>query len=98
MRKPAIDMQDEKVAALVCALVAYLRAHPSASDTASGISQWWLDSEEFVTHQHLEKALKFLIDRQLVEEIAAADGRKRYRRIGCDEALAAAAAAAAGMH
>jgi hypothetical protein len=34
----------------------------------------------------------------VVEEIAAADGRKRYRRIGSDEALAAAAVAAKGVH
>jgi hypothetical protein len=97
MRDETIEMQDETVAALVRALVAYLRAHPSASDTAAGISQWWLGTEEFVTYQHLERALRFLIDRGVVEEIAAADGRKRYRRIGGDETLAAAIAAT-GLH
>ena len=87
-------MDDEPVPALICALTAYLRAHPSASDSASGISQWWLDTGHFVGPKHLEQALHFLIDRQVMEMISAADGRTRYRRIGSDAALDAADAAA----
>ena len=78
---------NDRVAWMVSAIATYLRAHPHASDTASGIWQWWLPAEDLVSQKHLATALQFLVDQRLIEEIAAADGRLRYRRIGDDAAL-----------
>jgi hypothetical protein len=85
---------DDRVAGLVSALARYLRAHPCASDTASGIAQWWLPTEDFVSRKQLAMALQFLVDRQAVEAVVAADGQVRYRRTGDDALLDAAVAAA----
>ena len=85
---------DDRVAGLVSALATYVRAHPCASDTASGISQWWLPTEDFVSRKQLATALQFLVDRQAIEAVVAADGLVRYRRIGDDAVLDAAVAAA----
>ena len=88
-------MEEDTVATLVIALAAYVRAHPAAADSVSGIAQWWLSSEEFVAQRDVEQALKILVDRQVMEEVVAADGRRRYRRIGSDADLEAAVAAIA---
>ena len=85
---------DDGVAGLVSALATYMRAHPCASDTAPGIAQWWFPTEDFVSRKQLAQALQFLVDRQAIEQVVAADGQVRYRRIGDDAALDAVVAAA----
>ena len=85
---------NDRVAGLVSALATYMRTHPCASDTASGIAQWWLPTEDFVSRKQLALALQFLVDRQAIEQIVAADGQVRYRRIADDAALDAAVVAA----
>jgi hypothetical protein len=71
-----------------------MREHPCASDTASGIAQWWLPTEDFVSRKQLATALQVLVDRQAIEAVVAADGQVRYRRTGDDALLDAAVAAA----
>jgi hypothetical protein len=70
--------------AITQALVHYLRASPQASDTAEGIRLWWLDPALEVTMEQLQTALDELRSCGLIEESHAADGRRRYRRIGTD--------------
>ncbi len=66
------------------ALVQYLCARPQASDTAEGIRLWWLDPAWEVTMEQLQIALDALRASGLIEESQAADGRRRYRRVGTD--------------
>jgi len=74
---------------LVCALALYLRANPLACDSLEGIGRWWLAAHA-VSREELEHALAWMMEHGLVEEIAAADGRLRYRRCGADSLLQAA--------
>jgi UDP-N-acetylenolpyruvoylglucosamine reductase len=70
-------------------LVEYLRAHPFACDTVDGISWWWIGEYGFSTTE-LMQALEQMKKQGLVEELAAADGRLRYRRCASDDQLRAA--------
>lgn len=64
---------------LVATLAVYLRAHPYACDAAEGIRQWWFETE--VSMDELKAALQWMQQQQLVEELKAADGHVRYRRL-----------------
>lgn len=64
---------------LVGALAVYLRAHPFACDSAEGIRQWWFDTE--VAMDDLMTALEWMRYHHVVEELKAADGHVRYRRL-----------------
>jgi len=68
--------------ALVRALARYLREHPMASDTPQGIARWWLESDAAVREVALLQALEWMEKRNLVERVAAPDGRVRFRRHG----------------
>lgn len=70
---------DDKVTALVKDLCRYLRANPQACDTADGIARWWLDAGP-QDRPHLQRALDYLEREGLIENLSAADGRRRYRR------------------
>ncbi|HEY1137841.1 MAG TPA: hypothetical protein VGE64_10145 [Xanthomonadaceae bacterium] len=70
-------------------LQAYLLANPYACDTADGIRRWWLDGQEDVGMDELLRTLERMTQAGLIEAIAAADGRRRYRRTGSDADFAA---------
>ncbi|MEH6413450.1 hypothetical protein [Pseudomonas sp. CGJS7] len=86
---------DEDCAASACVrgLAGYLRANPQACDTAEGIRRWWFDSEHEVEMEQLQDALDWMKRRGAIEEILAADGRRRYRRLADDALLASLARA-----
>lgn len=65
---------------IVRALACYLSAHPLASDTSQGITQWWLQDQASVREADVLQALQWLQQRQLLERIVAPDGRVRFRR------------------
>jgi hypothetical protein len=73
--------------ATVRALARYLRSNPHASDTAEGIRLWWLDPGVEITMEQLQSVIDWLQQRGIVEELRAADGRRRYRRIASDAQL-----------
>lgn len=73
--------------ATVRALARYLRANPHASDTVEGIRLWWLEPGVEITMERLQKAIAYLLDQGIVEELRAADGRRRYRRTADDARL-----------
>ncbi len=73
--------------ATVRALARYLRANPHASDTVEGICLWWLAPGVEITMEQLQTVLGWLQEQGVVEELRAADGRRRYRRIAGDAQL-----------
>ena len=89
-------MGEDDVTTIVHSLARYLRAHPLACDSASGIAQWWLAPDE-MSMGALERALEWLKQRGVLEETLGSDGRTRYRRRGDDQALDAAVAACADV-
>ncbi|CAN7461966.1 hypothetical protein [Paraburkholderia hospita] len=79
---------DPEIAAIVRALAAYLRDNPLACDTPQGVALWWLPQGCDITPEQSLAALKWMQCNGLVEQLAAADGRLRYRLmpgIGRDE-------------
>lgn len=76
---------------IVGTLAVYLRAHPFACDSAQGIRQWWFETE--VVMDDLMAALAWMQSRGLVEQLNAADGHVRYRRLASVEHLGALIAA-----
>jgi hypothetical protein len=74
------------MADVLCALARYLRANPLACDSLEGIGRWWLAAHP-VTPEELVRALGWMMERGLVEELVAADGRLRYRRLGSEAML-----------
>jgi hypothetical protein len=77
---------------IVRELALYLIEQPQASDTPEGIGRWWLG--EVAAPRVLQQALDWMKAQALLEEVIAADGRRRYRRCADDEALRALLAAA----
>ena len=73
--------------AVVRQLLAYATAHPSASDSVVGIRRWWLDPEEDIEMETLNRALDWLVGRGAFSQCVAADGRCHYRRSGSDAEL-----------
>ena len=88
---------DPDEAALVRALVSYVRINPLACDTADGICRWWLPPPR-VSQAKLLEALNWMKRHGLMEELIAADGRLRYRRSATDEQLQAAVTASRQFH
>ncbi len=82
--------------ATLLALADYLGANPYACDTSEGILRWWLDERHETVMDELMDALGQMKRAGIVEEIVAADGRRRYRRIAGDVQLAALLAALRG--
>lgn len=79
---------DPDVLEVMCVLARYLRTNPLACDTPCGISRWWLREQPFAM-ETLLNALERMKQDGLVEELEAADGRLRYRRLATDEQLSA---------
>ncbi len=90
-------MNEDEPTAVVRALVQYLRANPSACDSASGIARWWLQADHEVSMNVLVRALEWLTRNGALEASAGADGRVRYRRSGDDAALDKALASRAAF-
>jgi hypothetical protein len=59
------------------ALRRYFGDNPRACDTLAGIARWWLQGR--YTPALVEQALESLHSAGLVERLAAADGRVRFR-------------------
>ncbi len=78
------------------ALVRYLIANPHACDTAEGIARWWLAGRP-LSLDALRGTLGRLAHEGVLEELRAADGRLRYRRLATDDRLHALVADKAGM-
>lgn len=68
-------------------LARYLRMHPNACDMADGIRRWWFTEPDVVTEDELDEALNWMQLQGLIEEVRAADGRIRFRRICSDTQL-----------
>ncbi len=80
-----MDDLDPSLRLIVGSLAAYLCAHPFACDSAEGIQRWWFDTE--VAMDDLMAALEWMQQEQLLEELQAADGHVRYRRLASTERL-----------
>lgn len=76
--------RDDKELEIVRRLAGYVDANPFACDSSAGIARWWLHLDIEDTGP-LQQALAWMLAQQLMEEIVAADGRLRYRRIGTKE-------------
>jgi hypothetical protein len=55
----------QRIAAI---LAAYWWGHPAACDTPEGIRQWWLGAQTDVSLGELEEALRWMLDRGLIEQ------------------------------
>lgn len=58
-------------------LLTYFEAHPSASDTAEGIGQWWM--KQAADAPDLASALDRLVERGILERVVGSDRQLRYR-------------------
>lgn len=72
--------QQEKTWEVALKILRYLKDNPRAADTASGILEWWLLKQAITEEQNVvERALKVLVDENLILFTTAIDGRKHYR-------------------
>lgn len=84
------DMKDLPDAVEIVRMVTkYLLVNPLACDTADGIGRWWLASAP-IPMERLLATLTWMKELGLIEELVAADGRLRYRRIASEARLVAA--------
>ena len=90
-------MRDEPdVEAIISAIALYLRANPSACDTAEGIRRWWLPPDVECTQDTVVMALDWMKRHDLLVMTTAADGRRRFSRRGTGEQLDAVIRRGAG--
>jgi hypothetical protein len=84
----ALPPQDDPhtVSEVVRRLAAYWRTNPLAGDAKEGITQWWLGLSP-ASIDLVERALRWMVSKGLLEAVAAADGRVHYRRVSLDAAL-----------
>ncbi|HEU4620728.1 MAG TPA: hypothetical protein VFS42_00755 [Burkholderiaceae bacterium] len=80
MSEPKAD-----VMTLVQLLSRYLRDRPLACDTSEGIARWWLNHELAQDREVLDAALSWMTTHGLIEQVTAADGRVRFRRMQTSE-------------
>jgi Fe2+ or Zn2+ uptake regulation protein len=59
----------------------YAREHPQAGDTASGISQWWVE-DHGGSPADVQQALDYLVENGRLSRIVLADGTVIYARAG----------------
>ncbi len=78
---------DPDLHVILSALARYLSANPLACDSLDGIRRWWFDQDYQWSEYLLDKAVSWMKEHKLIEEITGSDGRTRYRRIGSDEEL-----------
>jgi hypothetical protein len=61
------------------AVLRYLRKHPNASDTVSGVCDWWLPAEGLEAPKDLvEAVLEELVSRERVRRYELTDGTRIY--------------------
>lgn len=60
--KKLVENDDVRRAAIT--ILQYLRDHPQAKDSVSGIAQWWVGEEQGT----VEKALKFLVEAGVLQK------------------------------
>lgn len=68
-----------RVTRIARAIAFYVRAHPNAADTASGVAEWWVPQDE-PSLEEVEAALDCLIERGAMERWAPLHGPPIYRR------------------
>jgi hypothetical protein len=75
------DLREQKSTWTVAlSILGYLNQNPHATDTASGILEWWLLKQSINEEQNLvRQALDTLVERNLILSVRSADGRKHYR-------------------
>jgi hypothetical protein len=61
-------------------ILAYLRAHPQASDSLEGIVSWWLPARFAAARDVVQESLDRLVEQGLVERTRLADGTLVYGR------------------
>jgi Fe2+ or Zn2+ uptake regulation protein len=61
-------------------ILAYLRAHPQASDSLEGIVSWWLPARFMAARESVQESLDRLAAQGLVERTRLADGTIVYGR------------------
>ena len=62
------------------AFLAYLQAHPHASDSLEGIVSWWIPSRFMVKREAVRKSIDQLVEQGLLERIRLAGGMVVYAR------------------
>lgn len=70
----------DRLFAIKQAVARYLRANPSACDSAAGIACWWVPRELEATEVDLLPLLDELQDRGVLEQLVTSDGHQFYRR------------------
>jgi hypothetical protein len=74
-----VVIRDEQVDELEGELLAYLREHPEAGDTADGITQWWIHRQRLaVIRVAVEAALERLVDAGHLVRRTTASGQVVY--------------------
>jgi hypothetical protein len=67
-----VDPRDE--------IVAYLRAHPDATDSLDGIVDWWLARQRYETaSEAIQAALDDLASQGILEVVTLGSGLRLYR-------------------
>ena len=61
-------------------ILAYLSAHPQASDSLEGIVSWWLPARFAAARDVVQDSLDRLVAQRLVERTRLADGSVVYGR------------------
>lgn len=61
-------------------ILAYLRAHPQASDSLEGIVSWWLPVRFRAARESVQESLDLLVEQGLVEGTRLPDGTIVYGR------------------
>ena len=61
-------------------ILAYLNAHPQASDSLEGIVSWWLPAQFGGARHSVQDSLDRLVSEGLVERTRLADGTIVYGR------------------
>jgi hypothetical protein len=79
---PEIAKQ-QKLNQLCWEISEYLRNHPNAGDTATGISEWWLGGQyDEKLNSEVEEALHLLMGQGLVVRSVLCDGTFLYKGTG----------------
>lgn len=78
-RENSGNQPEQETGEVALKILRYLQEHPRAADTANGILEWWLLKQSISEAESVvEKALKMLVDKNLILSTTAVDGRKHY--------------------
>jgi len=73
-------MNEVSAARVARAILDYLHRNPSAQDTLSGITEWWLPRQQIRTQTTtVKEALALLIADELILEVKGKDSQSHYR-------------------